>query len=116
MSADVYSNPQQIGRGGWTWYTGSAGWMYRAGLEWLLGMRLHGASLFIDPCIPKTWPGFEVSLQFRRSHYEIAVQNPRGVSRGASRLTLDDELLADSKGAVPLVDDGRTHRITVVLG
>ena len=62
--ADVYAEPTHVGRGGWTWYTGSAGWMYRAGLEWILGFRLEGATLVIDPSIPKSWPGFEITFQY----------------------------------------------------
>ncbi len=60
VCADLYSTPPHVGRGGWTWYTGSAGWMYRAGLEWILGFRLQGAALLLDPCIPRAWPGFEI--------------------------------------------------------
>jgi cyclic beta-1,2-glucan synthetase len=117
MSADVYANPQHVGRGGWTWYTGSAGWMYRAGIEWILGIRLRGASLLIDPCVPKAWRGFELVFEFHTARYEIAVQNPHAVSRGVGSVTLDDRLLSGGQEAtVPLVDDGKTHRVTVVLG
>jgi cyclic beta-1,2-glucan synthetase len=56
VAADVYSMPPHVGRGGWTWYTGSAAWMYRAGLEWMLGVPARGASLVLDPCIPRRWP------------------------------------------------------------
>ena len=62
MAADVYSEPPHVGRGGWTWYTGSAGWMYQAGVEWILGFRLRGTTLILDPCIPRAWPGFEIDL------------------------------------------------------
>ena len=62
ICADVYSQPPHVGRGGWTWYTGSAGWMYRAGLEWILGFRVRGTILLIDPCIPKVWKNFETRL------------------------------------------------------
>ena len=64
VCADVYSEPPHVGRGGWTWYTGSAGWMYRAGLEWILGFRVQGAMLLLDPCIPKTWKGFEIVYRY----------------------------------------------------
>ena len=82
--ADVYSMPPHVGRGGWTWYTGSAGWMYRAGLEWILGFRLQGASLLIDPCIPKTWPGFSIDFRYRSSRYDIAVSRIPTASAAAS--------------------------------
>ena len=67
MAGDVYSEPPHAGRGGWTWYTGSAGWMYRAGVEWILGFRLRGAVLHVDPCIPRAWPRLRdrVSLPLR---------------------------------------------------
>ena len=59
IAADIYAEPPHVGRGGWTWYTGSAGWMYRAGIEWILGLRLRGTMMHLDPCIPRAWPGFE---------------------------------------------------------
>ncbi len=64
--ADLYSVPPHVGRGGWTWYTGSAGWMYRVALEWLLGFRLQGNNLVLDPCIPRGWPGFEITFAIVR--------------------------------------------------
>jgi cyclic beta-1,2-glucan synthetase len=115
VAADVYSVPPHVGRGGWTWYTGSAAWMYRAGLEWLLGCRVHGATLLIDPCIPRSWPGFQVSLRYRGTRYEIAVENPRGVNRGLASLQLDGETLPAERGRVPLLDDGLTHTVRAVL-
>ncbi|HVC21151.1 MAG TPA: glucoamylase family protein, partial [Vicinamibacterales bacterium] len=72
--ADVYAEPTHLGRGGWTWYTGSAGWMYRAGLEWILGFRLRGTMLVIDPCVPKSWPGFTIAFKYRTAHYDITVE------------------------------------------
>ena len=82
VCADLYSEPPHVGRGGWTWYTGSAGWMYRVALEGLLGFRLQGANLALDPCIPRSWPGFEIAFRYRSARYEIAVENPLGVCRG----------------------------------
>ena len=117
VCADLYSEPPHVGRGGWTWYTGSAGWMYRVALEWLLGFRVQGANLMLDPCIPHGWPGFEIVFRYRSARYEIAVANPRGVCRGVLSIKLDDEMLAhDGRFLIPLVDDGNTHRVQVVLG
>jgi len=117
VCADLYSEPPHVGRGGWTWYTGSAGWMYRVALEGLLGFRLQGASLVLDPCIPRAWPSFEIVFRYRSARYEIAVKNPKSVCRGVLSLTLDGELMAESKIAlVPLADDGATHRVLLVLG
>ncbi|HEX2707765.1 MAG TPA: glycosyl hydrolase family 65 protein, partial [Solirubrobacterales bacterium] len=92
MAADVYATPPHVGRGGWTWYTGSAGWMYRAGLESILGFRVHGAKLQIDPCIPRAWPGFRIEFRYHSATYEIAVENPAGVSRGVATIELDGEV------------------------
>ena len=114
--ADVYSMPPHVGRGGWTWYTGSAGWMYRAGLEWILGFRLRDKALVIEPCIPKAWKGFEMSFKYHSARYDIAVENPRGVSSGVTRVELDGEALTAGTAQIGLSDDGTTHRIRVVLG
>ncbi len=114
--ADVYSTPPHVGRGGWTWYTGSAGWMYRAGLEWILGFRLRGKTLLIDPCIPARWPNFEIVYRYGSTRYEIAVENPRGVSRGVSSVELDGKALAQRPAQIALADDGVTHGVRIVLG
>ncbi len=116
VSADVYSAPPHVGRGGWTWYTGSAGWMYRAGLEWILGFRIRGATLLLDPCIPKAWRGFEIVFRYHSARYDITVENPRGVSRSVTRVELDGVALADTRAPIPLADDGATHRVRVILG
>jgi len=116
MSADVYANPQHVGRGGWTWYTGAAGWMYRSGLEWILGLRLRGTSLLIDPCIPKSWKRVDIVFRYHSTSYEIAVENPRGASRGVSQLTLDGNVVPRKGVGVQLVDDANTHRLHVTLG
>jgi cyclic beta-1,2-glucan synthetase len=116
VCADVYSMPPHVGRGGWTWYTGSAGWMYRAGLEWILGFRLRGKTLLIDPCIPSKWPGFEIVYRYGATRYEIAVENPRGVSRGVTSVELDGQALAQRPAQITLSDDSATHRVRIVLG
>jgi cyclic beta-1,2-glucan synthetase len=114
--ADVYAVPPHVGRGGWTWYTGAAGWLYRAGLEWILGFRVEGATLVLDPCIPSAWPGFEIAFRHRSARYQINVENPHAVSRGVTRLELDGAVLPAGGVGVPLADDGATHRVRVVLG
>ena len=115
MAADVYTEPPHVGRGGWTWYTGSAGWMYQAGTEWILGFRLRGTTLVVDPCIPRAWPGFEIDFRYHSARYEIVVQNPQGVSRGVASIELDGTTLAGGT-PIPLVDDGVTHHVQIVLG
>ena len=113
--ADVYSEAPHVGRGGWTWYTGTAGWMYRAGVEWLLGIRVQGNRLLLNPCIPKAWPGFSATLRYRGATYEIAVENPDGVCRGVRVLEFDGVALSGLTG-VDLATDRGSHRIRVVLG
>ena len=115
-AADVYSGPPHIGRGGWTWYTGSAGWMYRAGVEWLLGFRVRGAILYLDPCIPRAWRRFDITFRYHASRYEITVENPRGVTRGIAGVEVDGIPLAPGRARLPLIDDGTTRRVRVVLG
>jgi cyclic beta-1,2-glucan synthetase len=115
-AADVYAEYPHVGRGGWTWYTGSAGWMYRAGLEWLLGFRLRGAVLHLDPCIPRAWRHFEIAFRYHASRYDITVENPRAVTRGVSTIEVDGVTLANPGAGVPLTSDGASRRVRVVLG
>lgn len=115
MAGDVYSEPPHVGRGGWTWYTGSAGWLYRAAIEWILGFRLRGPVLSIDPCIPKSWPHYAMSFRYHSTTYTIRVENPAAVSRGVTLIEIDGKPFPKSP-TIPLVDDGRDHQIRVVLG
>lgn len=114
--ADVYAASHQVGHGGWTWYTGSAGWMQRAGLESILGLQCEGASLHIDPCIPNSWPGFEVRLRRRSAQLHIKIENPNGVSRGVAVARMDGTLLTQRPLHFELPDDGLTHELLVTLG
>jgi cyclic beta-1,2-glucan synthetase len=115
IAADVYAEPPHVGRGGWTWYTGSAGWMYQAGLESILGFRLHGGQLVIDPCIPRAWSGFEIGFRHRSARYEVVVENPKKVSRGVASVEVDGLALGRDV-PIALADDGTTHRVRIVLG
>ncbi len=114
VPGDVYADPHS-GRGGWSWYTGSAGWLYRAGVEWMLGLRVRGDRLVIDPCIPTAWPRYSMTFRAGESRYEITVENPQGVSRGVSVLEVDGAA-ADAKAGIPIVCTGGTHHVRVVLG
>ncbi len=116
VAADVYANPPHVGRGGWTWYTGSAGWMQRAGLENILGLRLEDDVLHLDPCIPKTWPRCEITVRFRSSRYEVLVENPDGVCRGVVAATIDGTAIAAWPSGLKMLDDGTTHHVLVRLG
>jgi cyclic beta-1,2-glucan synthetase len=117
ICADVYSVPPHAGRGGWTWYTGSAAWTYRIALEWLLGFRLQGDKLLLDPCIPRGWPSFEISYHHGTAQYDISVENPLGVCRGIIAVKLDGQSrTGDDRALIPLTDDGGEHRVQIVLG
>jgi cyclic beta-1,2-glucan synthetase len=114
LAGDVFAHPSHAGRAGWTWYTGSAGWMYRAGLESILGFRRRGATIEIDPSIPQAWPGYSIAWRFGATRYAIEVLNPERRSRGVGEALLDGRAVDPS--AIPLVDDGRRHELKVVLG
>ncbi len=114
VAGDVYDHPSHRGRGGWTWYTGSAGWMYRVGLEGILGLRRRGTSFSVDPCIPSSWPTYSIEWRVGTTHYTIVVDNPERRCRGVASVELDDSPVDGA--AIPLVDDGRRHRVRVVLG
>ncbi|HKV32873.1 MAG TPA: glucoamylase family protein [Pyrinomonadaceae bacterium] len=109
---DVYAVPPHTGRGGWTWYTGSAGWMYRAGLESILGFKLQSDRLQIDPCVPRWWRDFEIIYRRGRAVYRIKVENPLGVSRGVVSVEVDGTIQSE----IRLIDDEKTHNIRVVMG
>ena len=115
MAADVYAEPPHVGRGGWTWYTGSAGWMYQAGIESILGFRVRGTTLVLDPCIPRDWPRYEIDFRYRSARYEIHVENPGSVSRGVASAELDGRSLP-AGAAIQLADDQATHEVRIVLG
>ena len=114
VAADVYAQPPHVRRGGWTWYTGAAGWLYRAAAEYLLGLQTRGTVLQIDPCIPRQWPTFTAHYRRGASHYEITVVNPQGVTHGVVTTSYDGCMLERSE--IPLVDDGMHHPVHVILG
>jgi cyclic beta-1,2-glucan synthetase len=114
LAGDVYAHPQHAGRGGWTWYTGSAGWMYRAGIESILGLRRRGSLLEIDPCIPASWPGYSIVWRFDRTRYEIEVANPEHRCRGVARAEIDG--VACASDAIPLIADGTKHVLRITMG
>lgn len=114
ISADIYSKEPYVRRGGWTWYTGSAAWMYRLGLEGILGFRKIGNTLLIDPVIPANWDGFTIHYRFGGSKYLIQVKNPDHVTRKVTKIELDGHLLSGS--SVPLIDDNLEHVVTILMG
>jgi cyclic beta-1,2-glucan synthetase len=111
----VYSVPPHVGRGGWTWYSGSGGWLYRAIVEWVLGFRPHGDRLYLEPCIPRGWKRFALTWRRRGTTYRIEVENPHGACRGVAAIELDGVTLQDSRAGVALVDDGATHHVRAIM-
>jgi cyclic beta-1,2-glucan synthetase len=114
VAADVYAVAPHTGRGGWTWYTGSAGWMYRLLIETLLGMKLEGDRLRLAPRLPKQWPTCKISYRYRQTLYHIAISRPQNGPSGASQIILDGKEVAD--GVIPLADDQREHSVEMRLG
>ncbi len=120
--AEPYVTPGNIdgplseyyGRGGWTWYTGSAQWLHRVATHWILGIRPQAEGLLIDPAIPPHWPSFSVTRQFRNAVYRIEVKNPDAVSRGVRSITVDGQPLTGQ--LIPVFNDEQTHRVEVILG
>jgi cyclic beta-1,2-glucan synthetase len=121
IAADIYGVDPLSGRGGWTWYTGSASWMYRTGIESLLGLTIEeGRLLRVKPCIPDSWPGFRMryKLPDRKTVYDIEVENPSGRAASVVSATMgSQEIPVDKAGArIVLRRDGKLHKIKVVLG
>jgi cyclic beta-1,2-glucan synthetase len=113
VAADVYTAEGHLGRGGWTWYTGSASWLYRVGLEAILGFVKRGDTLVVNPCIPKDWKEFTIDYRHGDSSYAIVVRNPNGVERGVASITVDNNAVGDG---IPLSNDGKRHEVVVTLG
>ncbi|WP_432742614.1 glucoamylase family protein [Methylobacter sp. G7] len=115
LAADIYAVPPHARRGGWTWYTGAAGWFYRAGLEWLLGLNIRAGNMHFNPCIPREWRSYRLSYQHEETGYEITVNNPDGVSKGIVSIELDGVAQAEGEG-IPLLNDGQNHQVLVLMG
>ena len=117
LAADVYAAEAHVGRGGWTWYTGSAAWFYRVAMREVCGLRTEASNgtryLVVEPCVPKTWTSYRMTYRYGDTRYLIEVANPRGANRGVAHVTLDGTRLDD--GRVPLTDDGGAHEVVVTM-
>ncbi|MDO8931809.1 MAG: cyclic beta 1-2 glucan synthetase, partial [Rhodocyclaceae bacterium] len=116
VAADVYAVAPHVGRGGWSWYTGSAGWMYRLVTESLLGLRLAGTTLHLAPCLPADWTAFNIHYRYRETVYHIAIAQRRSgdASRNdATSVTVDG--VAQQELAISLLDDRCDHRVDVTV-
>jgi cyclic beta-1,2-glucan synthetase len=111
VAADVYTATGSLGRGGWTWYTGSASWTHRVGLEEIVGFRKVANTLRIEPCVPESWPELGVEYRFGAATYAIHVTLPGTLRARGARVTLDGLVLPT--GVIPLVDDGARHEVRI---
>jgi len=114
VAADVYALEGQLGRGGWTWYTGSSGWMYRVWIEDILGFKLRGDQLTIDPVLPHDWHEFSIRFRYKSALYAIAVENPDAVGCGVLWVEVDGIRMPEH--VIALHDDGAKHSVIVRLG
>jgi cyclic beta-1,2-glucan synthetase len=114
VAADIYRLPEQVGRGGWSWYTGSAAWMYRAWVEEILGLNVRGDTLELAPVIPGWWDGFQIRYRHGEAHYEIEVANPDHCERGVASVEIDGQPVRG--GIIGLSKDRGKHRVRVRMG
>ncbi len=120
--AEPYVTPGNIdgpqsefhGRGGWTWYTGSAQWLHRVATHWILGIRPQEQGLLVDPCIPAEWAGYQIKRRFRNATYQIRVKNPQHVNRGIHSMTIDEKTYDGQ--LLPVFNDGQTHMVEIIMG
>jgi cyclic beta-1,2-glucan synthetase len=115
IAADVYSARPHEGRGGWTWYTGSAAWMYRAGIEGLLGLTHSGAEMSLNPCFPADWPELTASLGHGKTRCDITIVNPNQTGHGIASATLNDAALLVIGGKVTLLRGIAKGRLRLVM-
>ena len=113
VAADVYSMPPNCGRGGWSWYTGSAGWLYKAGIEEMLGFKKQGDTIILNPCISQKWTEYSLQYKYINTMYKINVHNPQGVNKGAFNILIDGNVIDGN--TIHLVNDGATHEANVYL-
>ncbi len=114
VAADVYTAEGHLGRGGWTWYTGSASWMFRVALESIVGFKKKGNSFTVAPSIPSVWKQFRLGYRFGSTTYNIEIKNPDGLQSGVRSVSIDGKALPDK--TVRIVDDGKSHVVEVMMG
>ncbi|NLB19178.1 MAG: glycosyl transferase family 36, partial [Syntrophomonadaceae bacterium] len=119
MAADVYTADPHKGCAGWTWYTGAAGWMYQAGIDWILGLRRRGNRLYINPCIPNQWPEYTVTYRYGTTRYQKLISNPYRKSTGFTEMKIDGIKMLSAESEVEpfieLIDDGKNHDVVVIM-
>lgn len=113
VSADVYSSKNLAGRGGWTWYTGSSGWLYTAGIEYILGLKINNNYLSVNPCISKDWKEYKINYKYKNTIYHINVKNPEGKNTGVTKVYCNGNENFEKK--IRLIDDGEIYNIEVIM-
>ena len=111
--ADMYGTANLIGRGGWTWYTGSSSWYFKIGVEEILGLKIKNGILSINPCIDSTWKEYMVKYKFKNTIYNIKVRNPNNKQTGITSFKLNGQEIENKQ--IKLIDDGRINEIEVVM-
>jgi cyclic beta-1,2-glucan synthetase len=114
VAADVYRLPGRVGRGGWSWYTGSAAWMYRAWIEEVLGLQIHGGQMRVNPVIPAAWQSFSLRYRHAEAVYAIQVENPHGCQSGVAWVDMDGKRVTG--GIITLEQDLVKHQVVVMMG
>ena len=113
VAADIYGEGSLAGRGGWTWYTGSASWMYEAGLHYILGLTIEKGYLTINPCIPANWNEYKIHYKYGNSIYNIFVKNPEAKNTGIEKMILNNEEIAEKR--IKLIDNGKVNEVEVIM-
>ncbi len=112
IAADIYGSGNLVGRGGWTWYTGSSSWYYKAGIQYILGLRIEDGIMKLLPCIPKNWKEYKIKYKWGKSIYNIKVENPEGKSEGVKEVYLNDKLVDNE---IKLQSNGKVYNIRVII-
>lgn len=113
IAADIYGANNLAGRGGWTWYTGSSSWIYKTGIELILGLKIEKGYLSIQPSIPKEWEAYSIQYKYQSTIYNIRVKNPERRNTGVSEFKYNGEII--EKKEIKLVDNGRINEIEVIM-
>ena len=111
IPADIYGVGNLIGRGGWTWYTGSASWYYKIGIEYILGLKVENEYIKIEPCIPKDWKEYQIQYRWKQSIYNIDIKNPEGKNTGITSVKLNGK---ETENRIKLQENG-IYNIEVIL-
>jgi cyclic beta-1,2-glucan synthetase len=117
LSSDVYSLSSHLGKAGWTWYSGSAGWLFSVGLEAIIGLKIRGEVFSIDPCVTPDWKNFSVNYRINNLNYAINISNPQGVQKGVMSIKVDGKIIEDKLIAIPkTAEEEKTIAVEVIMG